>query len=354
LLVFTLVFWAGAAFAEEPRAAVIDAESQEKVVQLLQTVIQDYWNGRDSKSSAGTNRAGSNTNVETAFREASKLLPYRLDLRFGIASSLLWQALQTNGQPLIMKVRNALQTYQEIQAMDTNGFEAPILFAAYTRAIGETNTSEATVGRLMAVHPQRTRDYLQTFSLADRILQTTPNAKPRRTMPKDKHHAIVILGAGLETNGTMKAKLASRLEQGLKLARIYPNAPIILTGGNQKCGVTEAYAMSLWLIKKGIPRKRLFLEDQAKDTVGNAVFSSAILQSLGVTHVTLVTSSSHMRRGLADLQEACRRRGLTLEYDNLAAKAKGDADLDTHQERLGIYRDLMRTSGLWAFPGLQR
>lgn len=354
LLVFTLIFWAGAAFAEEPRAAVIDAESQEKVVQLLQTVIQDYWNGQDGKSGAGTNGAGSNTNVETAFREASKLLPYRLDLRFAIASSLLGQALQTNGQPLIRKVRNALQAYQEIQALDTNGFEAPILYAAYTRAIGETNTSEDTVGQLMAVRPQRTREYLQTFSLADRILQTTPNTNPRRTMPKDKHHAIVILGAGLETNGTMKAKLASRLKQGLKLARIYPSAPIILTGGNQKCGVTEAYAMSLWLIKKGIPRKRLFLEDRAKDTVGNAVFSAAILQSLGVTHVTLVTSSSHMRRGLADLEEACRQRGLTLQYDNLAARAKGDAELDTQQERLGIYKDLMRTSGLWAFPGLQR
>lgn len=174
------------------------------------------------------------------------------------------------------------------------------------------------------------------------------------TMPQDNHHAIVVLGAGLDTNGTMKAKLASRLRQGLKLAVLYPNAPIILTGGNQKRGVTEAYVMSRWFLRNGIPRKRLFLEDQAKDTVGNAVFSLAILQSLDITHVTLVTSASHMRRGLADFQEAGVQRGLKLQYDNLAAKAKGDTDLDKEQERVGIYRDLMRTSGLWAFPGMQR
>src|SRR5262249_6046393 len=141
---------------------------------------------------------------------------------------------------------------------------------------------------------------------------------------------------------------------GLRLARIYPNAPIILTGGNQKSGVTEAYVMSVWCMKRGISRKRLFLEDQSKDTVGNALYSAAILQSLGVTHVTLVTSSSHIRRGLADLEVACLQRGLKLQYDNLVARAKGDAELDRQQERLGIYRDLMRASGLWAFPGIQR
>lgn len=353
-LVFTLAFWAAAVLAEEPPTAVVSAEAQEKVAQLLQTVIQHRWEAGDSKTAAGNSGVWNYTNVETAFREASKLMPYRLDLRFGLASSLLLQALQTNGLQLEMKVKDALRVYQEIRALDTNGFEAPILYAAYTRAIGETNTSQEAITGLIAVHPQRTSEYLEKFNLADRVFQTTPNEKPRRAMPKDKHHAIVILGAGLETNGTMKAKLASRLQQGLKLARIYPKAPIILTGGNQKSGVTEAYVISVWFRQRGIARKRLILEDKAKDTVENAMFSSAILQKLGATHVTLVTSFSHIRRGLADLQQACLQRGLNLQYDNLAARAKGDRELDKEQERVGIYRDLMRISGLWAFPGMQR
>jgi hypothetical protein len=351
LLVFTLSLWVAVGLADEIQPAV-NAPAQEKVTRLLQTVIEDYWNdfeGKKTKTSGGTE-----TNVETAFRQASKLMPERLDLRFGIASALLSQATQTNGPQLELKVKNALEVYREIQALDTNSFEAPILYAAYSRAIGETNDSNAVVTRLGAEHPERTGEYILRFSRIDRILELTPNDEPARTMPDDNHHAIVVLGAGLETNGTMKARLRGRLEQCLKLARTYPNAPIILTGGNPKDGVTEAYVMCRWLIKKRIPARRLFLEDKARDTVENGLFSALILQRLGVTHVTLVTSSNHIRRGLADLEEACLQRGLDLQYDQLAAKSKGDTALDREQERLGTYRDVMRVSGLWAFPGLRR
>jgi hypothetical protein len=112
--------------------------------------------------------------------------------------------------------------------------------------------------------------------------------------------------------------------------------------------------MSQWFMRRGIPRKRLFIEDRARDTVENALFSSAILQQLGVKYVTVVTSFSHVRRGLADLEEACRQRGLDVQFDCLGARSKGDTDLDKDQERVGVYRDVMRTSGLWSFPGMRR
>ncbi len=344
-----MAFWAGVGFAGEPQPVVIKAEAQEKVAQLLQAVIENSWS-----SGAGTNTALHYSSVEAVLRAASKLMPSRLDLRFGIASSLLSQAIQTNGLPLEIKVKDALRVYQEIQTLDPTGFEAPILYAAYTRAIGETNASETAITGLKEAHPQRTQDFLQRFERADRILQIDANLTPSRTMSKDQYHAVVVLGAGLETNGTMKAKLVARLEQALKLARMYPGAPIILTGGNQKSGVTEAYTMSLWLAKRGIPRKQLILEDRARDTVENALYSAEILQKLGATHVTLVTSASHVRRGLVDLQEACLQRGLSLQYDTLAARTRSDTDLDKEQERVGVYRDLMRVSGLWAYPGIQR
>jgi uncharacterized SAM-binding protein YcdF (DUF218 family) len=339
----------GIALGEESGSSAVDFESQEKVIQLLQTVIQDYWHG-----AAATNGAGNSTNVEAAFRQACALMPSRLDLRFDLASSLVSQAVQTNGPQLETKLNGALQVYRDIEALNTNSFEAPILYAAYTRAMGESNQSNTAISRAMSLHPQLTTDYVERFRRLDLLLEMIPNSKAPKDLPRDNHHVIVILGAGLETNGTIKPKLVSRLRQGLKLARLNPAAPIILTGGNQKAGITEAYAMSQWLAKRGVRRKRLYLDDKARDTVENALFSCEILKRLGATHVTLVTSSNHIRRGLADLQEACLQRGLNLQFDSLAANTKGDLDLDMKQERLGVYRDVMRTSGLWAYPGLQR
>jgi hypothetical protein len=349
---FLLFIWT-VLFSSTARAGEIDAEAQEKVVKLLQEVIQNYWNGGSGRTNVA-NHTGIDTNVEAAFRAASALMPERLDLRFGIASALMGQAVQTNGSQLELKVKEAMEVYRQIQVLDTNSFAAPILYAAYTRAVGQTNESTAAIQHLLEVHPQRTREYIEKFRQADRVLDLVPSEKIQRQIPQDTKHAIVILGAGLETNGTIKAKLVSRLSQGLKLARLYAGAPIILTGGNQKDGVTEAYAMSRWLVQHRIPRRRLILEDKAKDTVENAIFSSAILQRLGVSRVTLVTSANHVRRGLVDLQEACLQRGLALEFYPLAARAKTDTNLDPEQERVGVYRDLMRTSGLWAYPGMQR
>ena len=346
---FALAFQHGIALDDEPGSSAADFESQAKVVRLLQTVIQDYWHG-----AAATNGTGNSTNVEAAFRQACNLMPSRMDLRFGLASSLISQATQTNGLELTTKLNGALQVYRQIEALNTNSFEAPILYAAYTRAVGESNQSNTAISRVMSLYPQRTTEYVERFRRLDLLLEMVPNSKAPKDLPRDNHHAIVILGAGLETNGTIKAKLVSRLREGLKLARLNRAAPIILTGGNQKAGITEAYAMSQWLEKRGVRRKRLYLEDKARDTVENALFSSEILQRLGVTHVTLVTSSNHIRRGFADLQEACFQRGLNLQFDSLAANTKGDVDLDKKQERLGVYRDVMRTSGLWAYPGLQR
>ena len=218
--IFTALFSAFFGFAEGARPAGLDAQSQERVAHLLQKVIQDYWNGAEAKSDATTNAETNAHAVEAAFREASRLMPERLDLRFGVASSLMGQALQTNGTQLTSKVGEALAVYQEIQALDTNGFEAAVSYAAYTRSIGETNASAEAIRMLMSIHPERTMEYVRKFDALDRILHITPNLSLPMGLSNDAHHAIVVLGAGLDTNGTMKTKLADRLAQCLKLARL--------------------------------------------------------------------------------------------------------------------------------------
>jgi vancomycin permeability regulator SanA len=337
----------------EAATPVVSAKTQERVAELIQNVLGTYRTESALTNDPFNSATVTYTNIEANFREASRLMPNRLDLRFGIASALLGQATQTNA-PFEARMKSALKVYQEIHALDTNGFQAALLYATYTRALGETNASESTLAELMAVHPQRTRAYQEKFRRLDKILQLTPQEKPSKTMSLGRDHAIVVLGAGLETNGTMKVKLFDRLQQGLLLARHYPEAPIIVTGGNAKTGITEAYAMSLWLMNEGIGTNRIHLEDQARDTVGNAIRSCKLLEKLGITQVTLVTSASHVRRALANFEEAAVTQGLSLVFAHLAAKDELGVELDEPRERLAIYRDVMRTSGIWAYPGIQR
>jgi len=346
-LVAAFSIWQTVGVAAQP----IDAEAQEKVIQLLQKVIERHW--EDSASTQLTNKSAIDTNVEAAFRTASELLPQRLDLRFGIASALVGQAVQTNGTELSRRVEKALGVYRDIEAMDPRGFAAPAWYAALSSAIRKTNEANSVVNRLISSFPAQGKDYAERFKRVEARLQMTLNTTPDKNCVWETN-AIIVLGAGLETNGTMKPKLVERLRQGLRAAKLNRSATVIVTGGNQKAGVTEAYMMSKWLMEHGIGRKRIVMEDKARDTVENAVFCAAILKRLRVNHVTVVTSASHLRRGVADLEEACFQKGLEVAIDGVAAAEKKNSMLDPEQERLAVYRDVMRVSGLWAFPGLQR
>lgn len=343
----------GAAFGETSAGPSVDAEAQTQVAHLIEQAIGPFRSVEGPKVT-GTNAAWETSlRVEKAFREASRLMPERLDLRFCLATTLLGEATQTNSIVRETKMHEALSVYQDIRAMDTNSFEAGILYAAYTRAIGETNASESAIDELISIQPVPAREYIEKFRRIDSFLEVTPNETIRRFEAHGADHAIVVLGAALETNGVAKAKLVSRLLQALKLARANPKSPIIVTGGNQRQGVTEAYIMSQWLRRHGISEKRIRIEDLARDTVGNALYSSVLLEKLKVTDVTVVTSLSHVRRSLALLDEACRKRGLTPHLANLAAQEKPPAP-DPIAERIATYRDVMRVSGLWAYPGILR
>src|ERR1043165_863192 len=83
-LILILLCCARVCSADEGQTIIYSAETQAKVTHLLETIIQDYWNGEDSKLTGASNRLSNNTNVESAFRAASRLMPDRLDLRFGI------------------------------------------------------------------------------------------------------------------------------------------------------------------------------------------------------------------------------------------------------------------------------
>ncbi|MGW4477870.1 YdcF family protein [Rhodococcus triatomae] len=115
---------------------------------------------------------------------------------------------------------------------------------------------------------------------------------------------IVVLGAGLFPDGTMRPVLISRLQAALQVARRYPLSPIIVSGGVPRNGVTEAGAMRGWLIANGIPWFRITEENTSRSTVENARNTNGILAGRGATSAVVVTSPDHLQRAMVDFRTA--------------------------------------------------
>jgi len=119
--------------------------------------------------------------------------------------------------------------------------------------------------------------------------------------------AIVILGYGLNDNGTMRTILRRRVLTDLAVARFFPQSPIspiIVTGGNPRNGRTEAGQMRNMLVLLGFPANRIIVEDRADSTVQNAAFSVPLAEQAGTSGIIVVTSTTHQDRADRDFVDA--------------------------------------------------
>ncbi|NDZ94003.1 YdcF family protein [Streptomyces sp. SID6673] len=115
---------------------------------------------------------------------------------------------------------------------------------------------------------------------------------------------IIVLGAALNHDGSMKPVLLQRLRAALPLARQVPQAQVITTGGLPRRGRTEAQAMKDWLVAHRIAPARITPENRSRTTVENARNCARILSAGGSTGVVLVTSSNHIARAMKDFRQA--------------------------------------------------
>lgn len=123
-------------------------------------------------------------------------------------------------------------------------------------------------------------------------------------LPEDDSLCIVVLGFGLNPNGSMKPELIDRLQVALASSQKYPNAYVLCTGGETAYdtpGVSEAGEMGAWLLSNGIDAGRLILEDRSLSTTENARNTHALLTNAypQVKSLALITSDYHIRWGCA-------------------------------------------------------
>jgi len=130
-------------------------------------------------------------------------------------------------------------------------------------------------------------------------------------MPEDID-AIVLLGGAVNgrvstTRGIVElTDSGDRLTEAYRLAQLYPDVPLVVTGGGGQLVSTsepEATTMERFFVSLGLPRERLLLETASRNTAENAALTA---ETLGGSdkRILLVTSAFHLPRSMALFRKA--------------------------------------------------
>ena len=112
----------------------------------------------------------------------------------------------------------------------------------------------------------------------------------------------IVLGLALE-NGQPTESLLLRIDTGRKYLEQYPEAQLILTGGNaDESGKTEAETMRELLAAQGVPDDNMILEDDAKTTQENFLNVAAMIDP--AAPVVFISSGYHMERAVMYAKKA--------------------------------------------------
>lgn len=118
-----------------------------------------------------------------------------------------------------------------------------------------------------------------------------------KTQP-EKDATVIILGCGVNSDGTPSAIMQNRVDAALEYLKDHPDVPVIVSGGQLgNAPVSEAESMKQELMRNGIAEERIYCEDQSRTTAENLRFSTMIIkENLLSQNAAVVTSEFHLAR----------------------------------------------------------
>lgn len=148
--------------------------------------------------------------------------------------------------------------------------------------------------------------------------------------------AVVVLGAALTEAGAAGPALRRRLAHGVEVWKQRDASYLLVSGGIVGPPPAEAEVMRALAIELGVPPERIVVEDRARNTFENAVYSGRIFRERGWRRLAVVTDAFHMPRALF----VFRRLGLPVLGDPVPGRYG--------LSRLGWYRAHLQEFGLLA------
>ena len=171
---------------------------------------------------------------------------------------------------------------------------------------------------------------------------------------------IVVLGGGLEggvnlvRGGYELNGGGDRFVETAVLARRFPEAKILVSGGVGSVlleGEGDADTAVRFFTALGVPRERLILENQSRNTAENAVFSHKLVAPKPGENWILVTSAFHMPRSVG----LFRKVGFPVipwpvDYRTSGKEGVGlfrDSPTDALQNTMTAMREWIGLAGYW-------
>ncbi len=149
---------------------------------------------------------------------------------------------------------------------------------------------------------------LIVFSPASALLiRPLEDRFPQKSEIMSPPKGIIVLGGAVDEQITRARdqvtlnEAATRMTEGAALARLYPQALLVFSGGSGALIDSSAreanVARRLWR-ELGVPESRMLFEDRSRNTFENAFFTRELVRPQKGEKWLLVTSASHMPRAI--------------------------------------------------------
>lgn len=135
-----------------------------------------------------------------------------------------------------------------------------------------------------------------------------------KNLPAD---AVIVLGAPPAAPDVPGPVLERRIDHAVGVFRQRRAAFLVVSGGAVGPPPAEAEIMRTLALAKGVPNERIIVEDQARNTFENALYTGLIMRRRGWRRAIVVTDAFHLPRSLF----VFRRLGLDVDGDAVRARA---------------------------------
>lgn len=152
--------------------------------------------------------------------------------------------------------------------------------------------------------------YAVTFIVLVAYIHLSPSAKPEMT--EGRENVYIVFGARVKEEGPSRT-LASRLDVAVDTMLKDKNAVCIVSGGQGPDEpFTEASCMREYMIERGIPEDRIFLEEKSSNTKENIMYSAELIDNLGFSdrQIICISSETHIPR----IRMMCSNTGVDAMY----------------------------------------